>query len=186
MNILHYIALGAAAVNVVKKVLGKRNLVQNIYSDRGISVDGWKLYNKYGINVKKMYLAFDLGNDNCLYSFCEIYVPQVKVDGLNYWIFLTTGASRDILKETYSTRRTSLLGAHTTLFLTEDIPAKVMEKARRKGCMRIKPQYSVFKLAAKVGGIAPLKVILNDILIYMYRKCIIDGVIPRDCVRGLE
>ena len=78
MNILHLITLGAAAFNVVRKVLGKRDLASTIYGDRITSIDSYKLYRKYHINMQRKFLAIIMG-DKVLYSFLTVYVPDVMV-----------------------------------------------------------------------------------------------------------
>ena len=189
MNILHLITLGAAAFNVVRKVLGKRDLAANLYGDRIVSIDSYKLYRKYNINLKRMYLAFFITGDKVLYSFLSVYVPDVMVkrkglpDG-DYYFDVASSAQKAIMEDQFGNNR---LGKGHELMLVENIPNKVMTPCRnRKGYKRIKDEFSTYQLAHYVGGRPQLRGMMMDMVKFMYNKFVIDGVIPRDCVTGLD
>lgn len=194
MNILHLITLGAAAFNVVRKVLGKRDLTTNIYSSHITSIDSYKLYKKYDINMKPMFVAFLMG-DKLLYSFINIYVPDVIVKSKawpssDYYFDVAVAAQKAIMEDQFGHNR---LGKGHDLCLVESIPSNVMNTCRSKngyrlkrGFRRIKDEYSVYNLAHYVGGRPQLRGMILEIVRFMYNKYVIDGVIPRDCVTGLD
>lgn len=188
MNILHLITLGAAAVNVVRKVLGKRNLAANLYSDRITSIDGCKLYRKYHINLNRKYLAIIMG-EKMLYSFLTVYVPDVKVrrkglpDG-DYYFDVVAAAQKAIMEDKFGHNR---FGKGNDLLLVDTIPDYAMMPCRtRKGFKRIKDEYSIYQLAHYVGGRPQIRGMLLDAVKFIYNKSVVDGVIPRDCVAGLD
>ena len=182
MNILHLITLGAAAFNVVRKVLGKRDLAVNIYGDRISSIDSYKLYRKYHINMKRMFLAVVMG-DKILYSFLTVYVPDVKVRGKgllddDYYFEVAAAAQKAILEDQFGNNR---LGRYHHMLLVDTIPDHVMTPCRkRKGFKRIKDEFSVYQLAHYVGGRPQLRGMLLDVVKFIYNKSVLDGVVPRD------
>ena len=188
MNILHLITLGAAAFNVVRKVLGKRNLAAHLYSDRITSIDSYKLYRKYHINLNRKYLAVVMGG-KLLYSFLTVYVPDVKVrrkglpDG-DYHFDVAYAAQKAIVEDKFGHNR---FGKGNDLVLVDTIPDYAMMPCRkRKGFKRIKDEYSTYQLAHCVGGRPQLRGMLLDVVKFIYNKAVVDGVIPRDCVTGLD
>ena len=188
MNILHLITLGAAAFNVVMKVLGKRDLAANLYGDRIVSIDSYKLYRKYNINMKRMYLAF-ITSDKVLYSFLSVYVPDVMIRrkgllDIDYYFGVAAAAQKAIMEDQFGNNR---LGRYHELLLVDTIPDHVMTPCRkRKGFKRIKDEFSVYQLAHYVGGRPQLRGMLLDVVMFIYNKSVIDGVVPRDCVTGLD
>jgi len=188
MNILHLITLGATAFNVVRKVLGKRDLVATIYGDRISSIDLYKLHRKYRINSNRKFLAVVMG-DKILYSFLTVYVPDVKVKQMgvmdrDYDFVVAEAAQKAIMEDKSGHNR---FGKYSELLLVESIPNSVMTPCRkRKGFKRIKDEFSVYQLAHYVGGRPQLRGMLLDVVKFIYNKSVIDGVIPRDCVAGLD
>ena len=159
MNILHLITLGAAAFNVVRKVLGKRDLASTIYGDRITSIDSYKLYRKYHINMQRKFLAIIMGD---------------KV----------LSAQKAILEDKFGNNR---LGRYHDLMLVDSIPDNVMTPCRkRKGFKRIKDEFSLYQLAHYVGGRPQLRGLMLDAVKFIYNKSVLDGVVPRDCVTGLD
>lgn len=188
MNILHLITLGAAAFNVVRKVLGKRDLASTIYGDRISSIDSYKLYRKYHINMQRKFLAIIMG-EKVLYSFLTVYVPDVIVkrkglpDG-DYYFDVAAAAQKAILEDKFGNNR---FGRYHDLMLVDSIPDNVMTPCRkRKGYKRIKDEFSVYQLAHRVGGRPQLRGLLLDVVKFIYNKSVLDGVVPRDCVAGLD
>lgn len=173
---------------MVRKVLGKRNLAANLYGDRITSIDSYKLYRKYRINLNRKYLAVAMGGE-LLYSFLTVYVPDVKVrrkglpDG-DYYFDVALAAHKAIVEDQFGNNR---FGQGNVLLLVDTIPDYAMMPCRtRKGFKRIKDEYSTYQLAHCVGGRPQLRGMLLDVVKFIYNKSVIDGVIPRDCVTGLD
>ena len=189
MNILYLITLVAATFNVIRKVLGKRDLTTTIHSHLITSIDPYKLHRKYDIHLKMMYLAFIM-DGKLLYDCFTVYVPDVMVrrTGLldsDYYFDVAAAAQKAIMEDQFGNNR---LGKGHDLLLVDTIPDNVMTLCRtRKGYKRIiKNEYSVYNLAHYVGGHPQLRCLMMEIARFMYKKYVIDGVIPRDCVTGLD
>lgn len=191
MNILHYIALIGAVVNVVWKVMSKKAVSNAIYHFQHYRIDTTKLFLKYDIEISPMVLAVFTRN-RLLFSDILVYIPDcISPYTLSnrcrmlYKDILLHDVTHNVLHGKSGSR----LGNSNFLTLQKSVPREycVCPKSLRKEdiCfppIQIKPQHSVYKLAPILGGKSNLKNILDQCADYIMRRVCTDGLIPKDCV----
>lgn len=182
MNIFNYIALFAAAVNVVLKIISKHRYQSVIYSGRNWKVNAVRLRKKYNMGFEERYIAIFTGT-RYFYSFMRIFIACDL--NANYRTVeklaeeLARRANVDILSLSGVKSR---IGTGNYLMLVDSLPRSVREPSRNLGYSRIKPEYSVFRVARYAGGIDKLKSLLHECANYMMYQQMLDGTLPADCV----
>ena len=102
----------------------------------------------------------------------------------DYYFDVAAAAQKAILEDKFGNNR---LGRYHDLMLVDSIPDNVMTPCRkRKGFKRIKDEFSLYQLAHYVGGRPQLRGLMLDAVKFIYNKSVLDGVVPRDCVTGLD
>ena len=199
MNILHYIALIGAVVNVVWKVMSKKAVSNAIYKFQHYRINALKLYLKYDIEITPMCLAVFARNE-LLYSDIMVYIPDCVSPytlpnrcRMLYKDILLRDVAHNVLRGKSGSR----LGNSNYLTFQKRVPSEyiVCPKSeyivRSKSCRKedncyhpfqIKPQHSVYKLAPTLGGKANLENILGQCADYIMRRVCTDGFVPKDCV----
>lgn len=191
MNILHYIALIGAVVNVVWKVMSKKAVSNAIYKFQHYRINALKLYLKHGIEITPMVLAVFARNE-LLYSDIMVYIPDCVGPytlsnrcRMLYKDILLRDVAHDVLQGKSGSR----LGDSIYLTFLKRVPSEyiVCPKSWRKDDngfhpFQIKPQHSVYKLAPTLGGKANLENILGQCADYIMRRVCTDGFVPKDCV----
>lgn len=193
MNILHYIALIGAVVNVVWKVMSKKAVSNAIYKFQHYRINTLKLYLKYDIEMTPMVLAVFTRN-GLLVSDIVVYIPDcISPYTLSNRrrILYKDILLHDVVQNVLHGKSGSRLGNSNFLTLQKSVPSEfcVCPKSwglrKEDNCfppIRIKPQHSVYKLAPALGGKTNLNNILGQCADYIMRRVCTDGFVPKDCV----
>jgi hypothetical protein len=184
MNILHYIALIMTAVNVIRKVIAKRNLIGTLYSKSWCGVSG-RLIKQYKIRGEdcvvglKVYSNINgkITTSSTFFTWWTVKIPYSVPNGLySYGVILETWGNNNII--------CGRLGQNVQVEFFSQVPKYAVEivKKSRRGkyeTHRIKPEYSILKFA-KSHGMTESYVysVIREFAVGSYRKMQMDGLYP--------
>lgn len=176
MNILHYIALIAAAANVVRKVLMKRTAVDSLYAKAWGGMSG-RMMRKYKIKTDDYVVGVIAADGHKYFTWWNVSIPCKTPDG----VFQYGQRLEDWGNENLVCGRLGP-GVHVELFSRVPNYATTVIKRSRKGgyeTTRILDEYSIPRFAKTHGlTVSQAYDILRDFAVGVYRKMMLDGLYP--------
>ena len=186
--ILQYIALGLAIANVVRKVANKKARLTDMYKKtvyRETDIDWDRLYLVHGIQSHEHYMAIGklFTRRGPSYFIKPVRLPLVYIKDQNgivlpYDCYMSAEIDVEFMREgswgksldwTYMSY--VCLEQHTETIIWKQYP------------YTLKPIHDARIVYGKPMGVKSFDRMADELYSFIYGKMIVDGIIPKDCIR---